>query len=66
MRIIGRLACRITRQPAAYISADWLQSIRSVASPDQPSHAGEVIAYPEVRALPAASSPETYVTLRIA
>jgi hypothetical protein len=65
MGIIGRLACRISHQPAAYISVDWLQSIRSLPSPDQASRA-EVIAYPEVRALPAASDQDACITLRIA
>lgn len=65
MGIIGRLACRISGHPAAYISRDWLQSIQSLASPDQPSRGGD-IAYPEGRTLPAALGPEACITLRAA
>jgi hypothetical protein len=65
MGIIGRLACRMTGHPAAYISADWLESIRSLASPDEPSQSA-VITYPGGRTLPAASGPEACVTIRAA
>jgi hypothetical protein len=65
MGIIGKLAGRITGHPAAYIAADWLESIRSLASPYQPSD-GAVITHPDGRTLPAVSGPEACVTIRAA